>query len=154
MEIKSKFLGKQNVDPDTIINFPKGLPGFEDQTRFKLFHQEDNSIIYWLQSVDDEELTFSVTDPANFNINYSFILTDEEQALLKLDNIEDLFILIILHTDEKNPGTGKPTIKGSIKSPVLINAESRIGMQKSLAQIEQSITLTEKNSEIDLQETV
>ena len=163
MDIKSKFLGTQQIDPETIITFPEGIPGFEDQTRFKLFHQETNPIIYWLQSVDDEDLTFSVASPSIFNINYSFLLNDKEQALLKLDDKDDLIILILLqllrnyfgldiNTDDPQ-GTQKPTIKGSIKSPLLINSASKIGIQKCLAQIEQSITLTEKNNEIELQET-
>ncbi|WP_341326213.1 flagellar assembly protein FliW [Methylotuvimicrobium sp. KM2] len=152
MEIKSKFLGEQRVDPDTIIVFPKGIPGFEDQTRFKLFHQEDNPIIFWLQSVDDEDLTFSAANPVDFNINYSFILTDEEQALLELSSPDELAVLILLHTDENDEESSKPTIKGSIKSPILINVNSRKGIQKVLVQVEQSITLTEKNHEIDFSE--
>ncbi|MGR9114811.1 MAG: flagellar assembly protein FliW [Gammaproteobacteria bacterium] len=152
MDIKSKFLGNQQIDPETIITFPEGIPGFEDQTRFKLFHQEDNPVIFWMQSVDDEDLTFSVSSPRLFNINYSFLLTDEEQTLLKLENVEDLIILILLHTDETG-GTQEPTIKGSIRAPILINSASKIGFQKRLNQIEQSITLTEANNEIDLQET-
>ncbi|WP_431067201.1 flagellar assembly protein FliW [Methylotuvimicrobium sp.] len=152
MEIKSKFLGEQRVDPDTIIVFPKGIPGFEDQTRFKLFHQEDNPIIFWLQSVDDEDLTFSAANPVDFNINYSFVLTDEEQTLLELSSPDELAVLILLHTDENDEESGKPTIKGSIKSPILINVNSRKGIQKVLVQVEQSITLTEKNHEIDFSE--
>lgn len=152
MEIKSKLLGEQQIDPETIITFPGGIPGFEDQTRYKLFHQENNEIIYWLQSLDDEYLTFSVASPASFNINYSFFLSNEEQDLLQLENPENLLILILLHTEKGNQGTNKPTIKGSIKSPLLINSASKIGLQKCLLQIEQSITLTEKSNEIDLAE--
>lgn len=153
MNIKSKFLGDQQIDPDTIINFPKGIPGFENQTRFKLFHQENNPIIYWLQSLDDENLTFSVASPGLFNINYSFLLTDEERALIALDDVDDLVVLILLRT-EATQEMQKPAIKGSIKSPLLINSARKIGMQKCLAQLEQTITLSEKNNEIELQETL
>ncbi|OQW73311.1 MAG: flagellar biosynthesis protein FliW [Proteobacteria bacterium ST_bin11] len=151
MEIQSKLLGNQDINPDTIINFPRGLPGFEDQTRFKLFHQEGSEIVYWLQSVDNAELTFSAAHPTNFNINYSFTVTDPEETLLQMEPGDDLVILILLHKDNEEDN-GKPTIKGSIKSPILINANKRIGMQKVLVAIEQSITLTEKISEIDVSE--
>lgn len=151
MEIQSKLLGNQDINPDTIINFPRGLPGFEDQTRFKLFHQEGSEIVYWLQSVDNAELTFSVAHPSNFNINYNFTVTDAEENLLELKSNEDLVILILLHKDNEQEN-GKPTIKGSIKAPILINAAKRIGLQKVLVAIEQSITLTEKVSEIDVSE--
>ncbi|MGR8929112.1 MAG: flagellar assembly protein FliW [Gammaproteobacteria bacterium] len=149
MEIQSKQLGSQPVNPDTIITFPRGIPGFEDQTRFKLFQQEGSEIVYSLQSADNDGLAFSVAHPAHFNINYSFVLTEEEEQLLQLTNSDDLVILLMLHKDD-NGGAGKPTIKGSIKSPLLINSAKRIGMQKCFAEIEQSVTLTEKASEIDV----
>jgi flagellar assembly factor FliW len=152
MEIKSRIFGEQIIDPNTIISFPKGIPGFENQTRFKLFHQEGKPIIYWLQSLDDENLIFSVAHPAIFNINYSFVLTDAEEALLQLENIDDVLILILLHKDESDSGSHYPTIKGSIKSPLIINGAKRIGMQKVLAHTEQSITLTEAHNEIDVTE--
>jgi len=151
MEIQSKQLSTQAVNSDTIITFPRGIPGFEDQTRFRLFQQEGSEIVYWLQSVDNEDLAFSVAHPTHFNINYSFVLTDEEEQLLQLTNSDDLVILIMLHKDDSD--SDKPTIKGSIKSPLLINSEKRIGFQKVLVTIEQSITLTEKVSEIDVSET-
>ena len=151
MEIQSKLLGNQEINPETIINFPRGLPGFEDQTRFKLFHQEGSEIVYWLQSVDNGDLTFSVAHPAHFNINYNFTVTDPEEALLQIAPGDELVILILLHKDNEQEN-GKPTIKGSIKSPILINANKRIGIQKVLVAIEQSITLTEKVSEIDVSE--
>ena len=152
MEIQSKLLGEQNVNPDSIITFPLGLPGFEDQKRFKLFHQEGSEIVYWLQAIDDEDLTFSVAHPASFNINYSFILTDEEEALLQASNSEDLLVLIMLHKDTSDNPSDKPTIKGSIKSPLVINTVKRLGLQKLLLTVEQSITLTEKVSEIEVSE--
>ncbi|MDI1230263.1 MAG: flagellar assembly protein FliW [Methylobacter sp.] len=145
MEITSSFLGKQFIDSNTIINFPNGIPGFEDQTRFKLFHQEgDNPLIFWLQSLDDESLTLSVAQPSIFNINYNFELNDAEEAILGIEDIADTLILIILHKDE----TDQPTIKGAIKSPLVINCTKRIGLQKVLGQVDQSITLTETSNEI------
>ncbi len=150
MKIKSKFLGEQQIDPDTIITFPNGIPGFEEQKRFKLFHQEGSDIVFWLQSLDDEDLTFSVAQPGHFNISYSFPLSEQEKTLLALENSEDLLILVMLHKDDNQ---GRPVIKGSIKSPLLINAGKRIGLQKILHDVEQSITLTEKSSEIELSES-
>jgi flagellar assembly factor FliW len=154
MKIKSSLLGEQVIDPNSIIHFPNGIPGFEEQTRFKLFHQESNPIIFWLQSLDDELLTFSVASPALFNINYNLTLTDAEESLLKLDNADDIVILIILHKDEDedNQTHKQPSIKGSIKAPLIINSAKRIGLQKVLCNVEQSITLVETGSEIDVSE--
>lgn len=152
MDFKSKLFGEQQIDPDTIITFPEGIPGFEQHKRYKLFHQEDSSLVYWLHCLDDEEVVFSVAQPIHFNINYNFVLTDEEQAILKLTNVEDVLLLLILLKDDQNDDN-KPTIKGSIKSPIIINSAERLGIQKMLGDIEQSITLTEKNNSIEVTET-
>ncbi|NOQ15732.1 MAG: flagellar biosynthesis protein FliW [Methyloprofundus sp.] len=151
MDIKSKLLGAQSVDPDTVITFPHGLPGFENDTRFKFFHQEGSDIVYWLQSLDNEEVLFSVAHPAQFNINYNFTLTDAEEALLKLDNVDDLIIMMLLHKSDDE--SAQPTIKGSIQAPLVINGKTRIAIQKSLPKVEQSITLTETSNEIDVSES-
>lgn len=152
MEIQSKLFGHQVVDSDTIITFPNGIPGFEHNREYKLFHQQGNHTIYWLQAVDDEDLAFSVSYPSYFNINYQFTLTAEEETTLALENIEDLIFLIMLHQDANNPTAQRPTVKGSIKSPLIINAKTRKGIQKQLHNVEQSIVLTESNSEIDMVE--
>src|SRR5664279_2470175 len=126
MEIKSSFFGEQSIDSNTIITFPNGIPGFEDQTRFKLFHQEgDNPLIFWLQSLDDESLVFSVAQPSIFNINYDFALNDAEEATLGIDDAADTLILIMLHKDTSN----QLAIKGFIRSPLVINSTKRIGLQ-------------------------
>ncbi len=153
MEVKSKTFGEQKLDSDSIISFPNGIPGFEDQTSFQLFDLKESEIVYLLQSVNNEDVAFSVAHPSHFNINYQFILTDEEQATLQVQTVDDLLLLLILHKDNLTDVSSSPTIKGSIKSPLIINTKKRIGIQKPLAEIEQSITLTEKHHEIDVSET-
>ena len=150
MEIKSKAFSEQQINSETIINFPNGIPGFEDQTQFQLFQQEDSEIVFLLQSINDEHLTLPVAHPSSFNINYQFALTEDEDSVLGLESIDDLLILLILHKDDNANSASQPTIKGSIKSPLLINTKKRIGIQKIMPVVEQSITFTEKDNEIDL----
>jgi len=152
MEIKSKAFAEQQINSETLISFPNGIPGFEDQTQFRLFQQEDSKIIFLLESTAEEGIAFSVTQPEHFNIKYNFTLTEDEETTLGLQSVEDLLILLILHKDENSEKSDKPTIKGSIKLPLLINIENRVGIQKVLSAVEQSITLSEKNSEIEVSE--
>ena len=154
MEIKTRFFGNQTIDPDSIITFPKGIPGFDDQKHYKLFHKEGSDNIYWLQSVDDERLSFAVTQPGHFKINYRFVLTDDEQATLQADETSELVFLVLLHQEENETSSDQhPTVKGSINSPLVVNINSRIGIQKNLRNAEQSIILTEKQNEINVSET-
>lgn len=151
MEIVSKSFTNQKINPDSVITFPSGIPGFENQTRFQLFSQEGSEIVYVLQSLTNEDVAFSVAQPIHFNINYHFLLTTEEEKLLGIEKMDDLLILLILHRED-GVDASQPTIKGSIKSPLLINSKNRIGLQKALTAIEQSITLTEKSNEIEVSE--
>jgi len=153
MEIKSKNFSSQQPDSNSPLTFPNGIPGFEDQTQFQLFQLDTSEIIYSLQSLTDENISFSVAHPSNFYINYNFVLTDQEEKTLEIESVDDLLILLILHRDDHSDATKEPTIKGSIKSPIIINTKKRIGIQKLLAAVEQSITLTEKHNEIELSET-
>jgi len=153
MEIKSKAFMPQQIDSNSTINFPNGIPGFEDQTQFQLIKLDDGGIIYSLQSLSNENIAFSVALPEHFYINYNFALTDQEEAILEIESIDDLLILLILHKNDISETSSQPTIKGSIKSPILINTKNKIGLQKLLLAVEQSITLTEKHNEIELSET-
>ncbi len=153
MEIKSKYFSEQKSYPETIIRFPNGIPGFEEQTHFQLFQQENSEIVYLLQSTDDDHVAFSVAHPSHFNINYNFVLSDDEEKVLELESTDDLLILLILHFDKDADSNDQtPVVKGSIKSPLLINTRKKIGIQKLLATIEQSITLTETSNAIEVSE--
>ena len=65
MKIDIERLGLKNVvvDPETLFTFPDGLAGFEACKRFKLFHEEGKTAVFWLQSVDDPGVMFPVVTP-------------------------------------------------------------------------------------------
>ncbi|QSA96064.1 flagellar assembly protein FliW [Methylococcus sp. EFPC2] len=146
MLIKSALFGELNVDPSTTIEFPVGLPGFEDTHRYKLFHQEgDKPLVYWLQALDNPDVAFSVADPTEFGIHYDFTLSDSETELLGEGAAADILVLILLYKDEGGSGP----IRGSIKSPLVINTKSRQGLQKQLVDIEPSVIVREKVGTIE-----
>jgi len=68
---------------------------------------------------------------------------------LGIEDTADALVLIILLKDESD----QPTVRGSIKAPLVINSAKRIGLQKVLTQIEQSITLTDISNEINVSES-
>ncbi|HUL13534.1 MAG TPA: flagellar assembly protein FliW [Methylococcaceae bacterium] len=149
MLVKTAIFGEQMIDPNTAISFPQGLPGFNDCTRFKLFHQVGSDpVIYWLQSLDRDDVMFSVADPTVFGIHYDFSLTDDEVSLLGTGEPENMLVLILLYRDEAG-GAQSAGIKGSIKSPLVINVKTLKGLQKTLMDIEPSITVKERSSSIE-----
>lgn len=134
--------GELNVDPSQVISFPRGIPGFEKSTRWKLIHEIDeqgnwaNGAVIYLQSLDDGEVSLPLTDPALFGFNYDLVLSDSEVAELKLEDPSDVLVLTTLSVRDANVGNGRrPAVADmyvNISAPILINTQSRIGMQKLL----------------------
>ncbi len=122
--------GEQEVeiDPQSIITFPRGISPFDDCTRYKLFHEEGKTRVFWLQSLDEPDLLFSVTDPALLRMSYEVALTDEEQAVLNVEAGDELLLAVILYRDEESSGG----INAVTSGPIVINASKRIGIQKLL----------------------
>lgn len=114
------------------ITFPQGLIGFEDLTRFSLFQtSEDNPVIYTLQSIEDKNIAFSVVDPAVFGFNYELNLDDNEVGLLQASSAEDITTLLIVY---RNPSSNEQ-INANLNAPVVLNHNTRIGLQKVLIKL-------------------
>jgi len=133
MKIDIERLGLKNVpvDPETLFTFPNGLAGFEDNKRFKIFHEEGKATVFWLQSVDDANVMFPIVSPETLDIEYQIELTDDDCALIGLKNTEDVAVVVIVYRDEAEGGK----IAANARSPVILNLKNRTGMQKVLQDI-------------------
>ena len=145
MKFHSTQFGMQEVDPESILTFPKGMPGFEGSTRYKLFHddQEQQVVVHWLQSIDEPDVAFALVDPAVFGLNYEFVLTDEEEQLLKMESVDDIAVLLIAYKPQPDADS-KANINANINGPIVLNMRSRLGLQKILVGPEADITLKSK----------
>lgn len=145
MKFHSTQFGMQEVDPESILTFPKGMPGFEGSTRYKLFHddQEQQVVVHWLQSIDEPDVTFALVDPAVFGLNYEFSLTDEEEQLLKMESVDDIAVLLIAYKPQPDADS-KANINANINGPIVLNTRARLGMQKVLVGLEADVTLKSK----------
>jgi flagellar assembly factor FliW len=142
MQIKTVFFGEVSIDPSTVITFDNGLLGFEDSKRFKLLHKESDDksapVVFWLQSVDRPDISFSVADPAAFGFSYNFSLTDAEAAALGDGSPDDVLVLVLLFKDETTGG-----VSSNVKSPLVINTKTLKGLQKILVTVEPTLTIVE-----------
>jgi flagellar assembly factor FliW len=135
MLFNSSLLGEVDVDENTIITFEHGLPAFEHCTRFKLFHDAERASprVYWLQSLDNPDVLFSVTDPGRLGIRYEVQLDDSELATLALARPEDAAILLIVYREidaqETHPVLAQ--LRANVRSPLIINLVTLRGMQKN-----------------------
>lgn len=137
MKIDIDRLGLKNVtvDPDTLFTFPNGMAGFEPCKRFKLFHEEGGGTVFWLQSVDDTSVMFPIVAPDKIDVEYEIELSDEDCALIDLQDANDVAIVVIVYRDEAEGGK----IAANTRSPVILNLKSRKGMQKILQEVHPSL---------------
>ncbi|MBY0576470.1 MAG: flagellar assembly protein FliW [Gallionellaceae bacterium] len=142
IKVDTRF-GELSVDPSQLITFPRGIPGFEKSTMWKLFHEIDeqgnwvSGVVMHLQSIADGQVSLPLTDPTLFGFNYNLVLTDNEVAELKLEDPNDVLVLMVLYPKDaaqKNVSNAAiSNVCANISAPILINTKSRIGIQKILA---------------------
>ena len=134
MNIESPRFGTLTVDSENIIEFPEGLAGFEMCRKFSLFHPDDAEPKFFiLQSLDDTEIAFHITDPAHFGFNFEISLSDEETALLKLADPNDAAVVVILWKDD-DQGDGTK-LHANMNAPLIINIRERRGLQHIFARL-------------------
>ena len=136
MLFESNLLGPVEVDESTVVTFAQGLPGFEDCKRFKLFHEEgDAPRVFWMQSLDDASVLFSVVDPAEVGVRYEINLNDEEVAELALEKAEDAAVLIMVYRAADSAENAHPLLHSSLKfnvlGPLVLNLVQQRAMQKT-----------------------
>lgn len=143
MKIESPRFGTLVVEPERVIEFPRGLVGFEDCKRFSLFHPESEKPSYFiLQSLDDPEVAFHIADPAQFGFAHEVILSDEEAADLQLaendrnvaNSVAHLVVVVILLKE----GPNQP-VRANLNAPLIINLDSRRGLQHVFARLNYNV---------------
>ena len=50
MNVHTTRFGTVEIDESRIINFPAGLLGFSEHTRYALLQPEEDGVFFWLQS--------------------------------------------------------------------------------------------------------
>ncbi|HEX8987081.1 MAG TPA: flagellar assembly protein FliW [Rhodocyclaceae bacterium] len=131
MKIESPRFGTLEVDLDKVIEFPRGLPGFEDCHRFTVLSPSDNDPKYFvLQSLDDPAVAFYVADPARFGFSYEIALSDEETAELQLTDPSQAVVVVLLTKPDENA-----KLSANLNSPLVLNLATRRGLQHLFARL-------------------
>ena len=128
MQIKSTRFGEFDVPEDLVVQFPEGLPGFEDQKQFAFLPytvDEDNSPFAYMQSVQDPDLTLLLADPFLFFKHFSLDLNDEDAEQLGLtDSEETAGVYGVVAVPEK---IDQMTV--NLVAPIVVNWKEQKGMQ-------------------------
>ncbi|MGL4362149.1 MAG: flagellar assembly protein FliW [Cellulosilyticaceae bacterium] len=105
------------------IQFPKGMPGFEHLTKFILL-EEESKVFYYLQSLEDEQIYFTVMDPYTLVPDYAPNVHEYYFEQTGAGKMEDYAIYVV--------ATIRSTLDEStvnLQGPILINTESKCAIQ-------------------------
>jgi flagellar assembly factor FliW len=129
MQIKTKAYGLVDVDLAETITFKQGIIGFEDKQKFILLgSSEENDLLLWLQSIEDENLAFVVIQPRFFKPDYHPKIQASELEDLDIESDLDLLIYSVVVVPED---ISKMT--ANLRAPIIINVKNNQGKQVVLS---------------------
>ena len=125
MKIQTSNFGEIQIDEDKIINFPEGLPGFENEKElFIIFNDDKDNPFHWLQSLNSPELSFVILNPFEIFADYDIVLPDTAKSKLKIESGEDVAIYTIVVMPEDITKTTT-----NLLGPIVINKKEKLGKQ-------------------------
>ena len=107
-----------------MINFPSGLPGFEELQRFVILEIEKSKPLYWLQSTDNKYIALPAMIPFELMENHSLQVRDSDLEELHVEEQTDLIVMNVVVIPED---IRQMTV--NLAAPIIINAKEGIGKQ-------------------------
>ena len=116
-----------SLDDGVLIDFPEGLLGFPALTQYRLLEPPDGYPLKFLQSVEQEDISFVVLDIAPLKPDYTVPLSAVEAEALAIEKPEDAMVLtlVVVPKDLRQMTT-------NLAGPLVINARTKVGRQIAL----------------------
>jgi flagellar assembly factor FliW len=124
MKIATFRFGELEIPEENIIEFPKGLIGFEQFKKYVLLEREDSDPFCWLQSLEDPNLAFIVINPSIFFKNYKIEIHSKELEDIEVRSLERIEAYAIVTIPED---ISKMSV--NLLGPLVLNLDNNQGKQ-------------------------
>lgn len=124
-KLKTKHFGEITYDPDKVIDFPTGIPGFPMSTHYLLMSEnEDEELFFWLQSVDEGDVAFTLMDVYKVLLDYDPKVEDREIDVLGelCDQPLLVYNIVVIPDDVRK-------MRVNLRAPVVMNLNTNLGKQ-------------------------
>ena len=128
-KIQTRF-GEVEYDPSKLLHFPAGLIGFPNLRDFIVMPNKKQGPLFWIQSVDDPDIAFVLTDPTNFFVEYKVIPEESEKNHLQIENDKECYVLSVVTV----PRDKKITL--NLAAPILFSPKNNRAIQVILENTE------------------
>jgi flagellar assembly factor FliW len=130
LKLNTLRFGEIDVEEDKIVTFEQGIPGFEASRRFIVLHPDESLPFAFMQSIEDGDLAFIVTNPFYYFPEYQFELPDSVQEALNIENESDVTLCSVVTVG------GGEDIYLNLLAPIVMNTRLKKGRQVILHQSE------------------
>ena len=126
--LDTKYFGKLSYEPESELDFPLGLPGFDDRTRFVAVHIPENDPLIYLQSLEEPALCFITMPILAVDPRYRLKVSGEDLGRLGLNSArqprigDDVLCLSVLSIRETGP-------TANLLAPIVVNLRNRKAVQ-------------------------
>lgn len=120
--ITTRF-GQVEYDPDNLLHFPEGMVGLPHLHNFIVMPNKKNGPLFWIQSVDDTEIAFVLTDPSNFFLDYIVLPDASERAILEISDEENCYVLTVVTVPQDQ------NITVNLSAPILFAPKTNRAIQ-------------------------
>ena len=122
LRIETRF-GEFEADRRNLVDFPSGLPGFEQCRHFVIMSSPSMAPLQCLHAIDGEPATFLVIDPRVVLGDYRCVLSTPDRFRLGIEDDAPLLWLSVVTIKEDGPAFA------NLRAPIVINPERMVGFQ-------------------------
>jgi flagellar assembly factor FliW len=126
--IDTKYFGRVAFESRDTIEFPRGLPGFEERRCFLAIRQERTAPLVFLQSLEDAGLCFITTPVLAVDPQFHLKMSPEDRDAAGLAGVrrprigKDVWALAVISVRETGP-------TANLLAPLVINLRSLQAVQ-------------------------
>lgn len=124
MKLNTLRFGEIEIDTEQTIVFAHGIPGFDELSKFILLQPDPEVPFTFLQSLENTDLSFILTNPFAFYPEYEFILPEAAKEELEIEKEQDFSIWSIVSIKES---IQEATL--NLLAPVIIQEKAKLGKQ-------------------------
>ena len=124
----TKNFGIVSYQPEAVVEFPAGLPGFDQRRQFLALQFPDSAPLIFLQSLEDPGLCFITLPVLAVDQRYRLQVNDEDRRRVglpvgrALQIGEDVLCLTVISLRESGP-------TANLLAPVVVNLTNRQAVQ-------------------------
>lgn len=126
--VETNYFGVISYEPDSVVEFPNGLPGFDELRRFVALQFEDSRPLVFLQSLEGPGLCFITLPVLAVDPHYQLRVSNEDRELVglavgrPLHIGEDVLCLAVVSIREDGP-------TANLLGPLVVNLRNRKAVQ-------------------------